>query len=107
MPRPAWLPREQQGRQPLAAAAAETSLRRFYPFLSHHLLCLSTSPAWFLQGAVAPACIGVANNPDIYIVWSGQLFRDPVHNVLESTDPADAVAEVERLLAGWPESWHG
>lgn len=56
---------------PLAAAAAETSLRRFYPFLSHHLLCLGTSPAWFLQGAVAPACIGVANNPDIYnrVVW--------------------------------------
>jgi hypothetical protein len=92
---------------PLAAAAAKTSLRRFYPFLSRHLLCLSTSPARFLEGAVAPACIGIASNPDIYIVWSGQLFRDQVRNVLESLDPADAVAEVERLLADWPGTWRG
>lgn len=88
---------------PLAAAAAKTSLRRFYPFLSHHLLCLSTSPVWYLgDGAIAPACVGVASSPDIYIVWSGQLFRDQVHNVRETQDPAEAAAEVDRLLVGWP-----
>jgi hypothetical protein len=88
----------------LAMAAANTHLRRFWPFLSHNVLRFSTSPAWYLgDGAVAPACIGTAHSPDRYIVWSGQLLRETVQNALETPDPVDAVTEAERLLAGWPE----
>ena len=47
-------------------------------------------------------CVGVASRPDRYIVWSCQLFVDQVHNVLETQNPADAVAEADRLLADWP-----
>src|SRR5262245_7476256 len=54
--------------EPLAAAAANSVLRRFYPFLSHHLLRFSILPfpAAGDQGtdAIAPACIGLAGNPD-------------------------------------------
>lgn len=72
-------------------------------FLSHHLLRLSMAPVWYWgEGAVAPTCVGVASRPDRCIVWSGQLFVDQVQSVLETQNPADAVAKADRLLADWP-----
>jgi hypothetical protein len=48
---------------PLATSAASSVLRRFYPFLSHNLLRLATSPGWYLgDGAVARAFIGLAGS---------------------------------------------
>jgi hypothetical protein len=89
----------------LVMAAAATGLRRFYPFTSHQLLRFATSPEWYLgEGAVAPGCIDLAADPDRYIVWSGQLFHEPLRNILETVDAVAAVRELDRLLAGWPES---
>jgi len=89
---------------PLALAAATTRLRRFYPFTSHELLCFATSPVWYqLEGAVAPGFIGVAADPDDYIVWSGHPHdAQPNEKILETTDPFAAVTELERLLGDWP-----
>jgi hypothetical protein len=51
---------------------------------------------------VAPAFAGVMYGPDRYIVWEAQLFHGPTEITLETHDPADAVTELERLLAAWP-----
>ncbi|MFB9234742.1 hypothetical protein ACFFWC_04210 [Plantactinospora siamensis] len=88
---------------PLALAAATTRLRRFYPFIGHELLCFATSPVWYQgEGAVAPAFIGVAADPDRYIVWSGHpSCREPVAEILQTTDPLAAATELDRLLTDW------
>jgi hypothetical protein len=86
--------------RPLASAAAASGLRRFSPWLSHHLLRLSipSDELWIHPNPV-PGFAGVMNGPDRYIVWEGQLFPGPAKITLETPDPIHAIEELERLLA--------
>jgi hypothetical protein len=87
----------------LVTAAMNSRLRRLFPFTSHNLLRLSTSSDLGMRRRdhVAPAFVAVVPDPDRYIVHSGAIGAEPATSILETPDPAAAVAEVERLLSRW------
>lgn len=80
-----------------------SGLRRLYPFTSHNLLRFSRSPAVDVRhrDGIAPAFVAVVSDPDRYVVFSGAIGADPLSAVLETSDAAAAVEEVERLLSDW------
>jgi hypothetical protein len=101
-----WIP---PGFAVLIAAVRRTQLTRFYPFTGHQYLYFADGPGvwdhFWEQGA--PVCI--ENGPEGYVVCRGSVgYGAPGQRVirtLTTSDPDEAAAEAERLLAGW--TWRG
>ena len=88
---------------PLVAAAMNSSLRRLFPFTSHNMLRFARSAdlgVWD-RTKIAPVFVAVVPDPDRYLVYAGEFAEELPDPVLETDDPAAAIAEVERRLAGW------
>jgi hypothetical protein len=84
----------------LVEAARRSALARFYPFTSHAVLRFSTAP--LPGGELPPVAIGLAGQPDEYVVWWGDVstMRD-AHVQLLTTDAEEAVTLAALLLSGW------
>jgi len=85
----------------LVTAARASTLQRFYPFTSHGVLRFRTNEQ--MPGDMADIAPGsIALGPDgVYQVQSGRTWAASATIALTTTDPAKAVAELERLLATW------
>lgn len=84
----------------LVEAARRSALARFYPFSSHAVLRFSTAP--LPDGELPPVAIGLASQPDEYVVWwgEGSTVTD-THVQLLTTDVEEAVALAASLVSGW------
>ncbi|WP_433373809.1 hypothetical protein ACQPZX_02630 [Actinoplanes sp. CA-142083] len=81
---------------PLVRAAWATDLSRFEPYISMFLLCFEAGP-----GDTLPLSIGVAADPDVYIVWWGVPWLTPRCTAVEITGDAREAATLAEQLLSW------
>lgn len=94
--------------EPLVAAAARTSLRRFVPYTSHAILRFAmVEKHWRDDQPQPPVSIGTASSPDEYIVFWGQMVSEVERAtiLLLTPSPEEAVGLAASLLRGWPYSY--
>jgi hypothetical protein len=98
--RPSWVPPIMTD---LVTAAMNSRLRTLYPFTRHNMLRFARSAdlkVWD-RTKIAPVSVAVVPDPDRYLVYAREFAEQLPDPLLETDDPAAAVAEVERLLSGW------
>ena len=89
----------------LVMAARNTDLRRFFPFTAHENLCFGLRSLYHVgDKPIAPVFIS-RDRENGYTVWACHPYegrRNAEARKLDTTDPKQADAETERLLAEWP-----
>ena len=91
----------------LIKAARKTTLRRFFPFVSHDILRFSTRPMSDSGDPLIVPVFVVLSHDDGYMIYEGDFSQSDVPMVISTHSAAVATSEIERLLTRWPHSSSG